>query len=272
MVQRYTLATLIFFVTIVGSACYTPLFAQDPNSPLGFQTRFPRIGFEGGLDFNAQDGRYQVGCGEFAEGSNTNIIFGLTWEKPFGTKLQEEFRMEVWGGFRQIHLSGDYTTTEPSVIQTADAFVEHPIDYLNTGEAKFAYLFLQPSAKFYPFSWIYVGAGFNVGLNISAKTRYTKDILTKVVPVSDGELIEAFYPADESSDPHSKIFPEEEPANVSALLFDPVGYVGFEFRFLREFYLSPRLTYSLPLNPLVTDPELKYSSLNATIGIRYDLR
>ena len=272
MLQRYILSILIFCFTIVGSAFYSPIFAQDPNSPLGFKTRFPRIGFEGGLDFNTQDGLYQVGCGEFTEGSNTNIIVGLTWEKPFGTKLQEEFRMEVWGGFRQINLSGDYMTTEQSVIQTADDFVETPIDYLHKGDAKFSYLFVQPSAKFYALSWLYVGAGINVGLNVAAKTRYTKDIVTKVITASDGELIEAFYPADESSDPHSKIFPEEEPANVSSLLFDPVGYIGFEFRFKREFYISPRLTYSFPLNPIITNPELKYSSIQATLGIQYDLR
>lgn len=265
MVQRYAFTAFLFIAILSGGF---HLQAQDVNSPLGYQTRFPRIGFEGGMDLNSQDGLYRVGCGEFTGGSNANVIFGLTWEKPFG----EAFRGEVFGGYRQINLSDSYVTNEPSVIRTADGFVETAIDYNNLGEAKFGYLFLQPTLKFYPVTWFYVGAGFNAGLNIAAKTRYTKDIITQAVTTQDGSVVEAFYPADESSDPHSKIFPEEEPATASSLLFDPVGYAGFEFRFGREFYMSPRVTYSVPLNPLVTDPELKYSSLQITLGIRYDLR
>ena len=268
MTQRSLCTAILLIALMVGMAFELPVFAQDANSPLGYQTRFPRIGFEGGLDFNSQDGLYRVGCGEFTEGSKVNVIAGVTWEKPFG----ELFRAEVWGGYRQLNLSGDYITTEPSVIQTADEFVETDIDYENKGEASFAYFFVQPSFKFYPLTWLYVGTGFNASLNIAAKTRHTKDILTKVVTATDGEIIEAFYPADESSDPHSKIFPEEEPENVSALLFDPVFYTGFEFRFGREFYMSPRITYSIPLNPIISEPELKYSSLMITLGIRYDIR
>lgn len=242
--------------------------SAQANSPLGYKTRFPRIGFEGGIDLTKQDGLYTVGCGQFTEGSAVNVILGLTWEVPFGQIL----RGEIFGGYRTVNLSGEYEGVEPSVIRTADAFLDADVNYNNVGEAGFSFLFAQPSLKYYPFEWLYAGVGFQTGLNVSSKTQYTKEILTTVVTDSSGAPVEVFYPADESSDPHSKVFPVEDPENATSIFFDPVIYTGFEFRFGREFYLGPRVTYTFPLLPLITDPELNYSGLQITLGVRYDLR
>lgn len=257
------------FIVILGLYARS-LSAQEAagTSPLGFRTLFPRVGVEGGIDLTKQEGTYIVGCGQFSEGSKTNISIALAWDKPLG----ESFRVEGLLGYRQRKVSGSYQTTEPSIIRTADGFVETDITYENIGEASFSYFFVQPSIRYYPFNFFYIGAGVNAGLNVSSQTLYTKDIVTKVVTTTDGKTIEAFYPASESSDPHSKVFPAEDPENGSALLLDPVGFAGFEFRLGRDFFLSPRVTYGLPLLNAVSEPELKLSSTQITLGVRYNLR
>lgn len=258
------------FLIFLGLNAGSRLAAQeaDATSPLGFRTLFPRVGVEGGIDLTKQEGTYAVGCGQFSEGSQTNISVAIAWDKPIG----ETLRLEGLVGYRQRKVTGSYQTTEPSFIRTADGFVETDVVYNNVGEARFSYLFVQPSIRYYPFGPVYIGVGVNAGLNVGARSLYTKEIVTKAVTLENGELIEAFYPADESSDPHSKVFPEEDLKNSAALLLDPVAFAGFEFRLGRDFFLSPRITYGLPLMKAVSDPELKLSSTQITLGIRYNLR
>lgn len=266
MICRRLLLSLLALPALVTG----PLAAQEGvgTSPLGFRTLFPRVGVEGGIDFTKQDGTYDVGCGSFMEGSQANVSVAVAWDKPVGNP----FRLEGLIGYRQRKVSGSYPTTEPSVIRTADGFVDADVTYENVGEARFSYLFVQPSFKYYPFSAFYIGAGFNAGLAVSSRTQYTKEIVTKVVTLGNGDVTEVFYPSEESSDPHSKVFPEEDPENASALLIDPVAFAGFELRFGRDFFAGPRVTYGLPIMSAISEPELKFNSLQVTLGIRYSLR
>ncbi|MCB9214808.1 MAG: hypothetical protein R3F28_01550 [Candidatus Kapaibacterium sp.] len=265
MIQRYRILLLTTFcgtlLVLTGPGCAH----HDPLSPI---FNYQRVGVEIGADFTSQEGSYMVGCGTFTEGAGTNLIAGAVYDKP----VENIFRIELMGGFRTRHISGNYTTTEPSFIQTADGFVEADLTYDNIGDARFLYLFGQPSFKFYPVKALYVGAGVNLGFPLSVEMIYTKDILTKAVTLESGEIIEAFYPSGEASDPHSKVFPSLDPDNVSPLLIDPVIYLGAEIRLNRRMYLGPRLTYTLPVMGAISDPELKLTSLQGTIGIRYDLR
>ena len=266
MIQRYISLPLVvafgIILVLTGPGCAR----HDPLSPI---YNYQRIGIEVGADIASQDGSYSVGCGTFDEGATANVIVGAVYDKPVG----DFFRLELYGGFRQRNVSGDYTTTEASIIQTGiDQFVETDLTYDNIGEANFLYLFGQPSFKFYPVKALYIGAGVNIGFPLSAELTYTKDILTKTVTLESGEIVEAFYPASDASNPHSRAFPSQDPDNVSPLLIDPVAYLGAEIRIGRRWYLGPRLTYGLPIMAVITDPELKLSSIQGTIGIRYDLR
>ena len=265
MAQRYivTLSTLAcsVFLVITGPGCAR----HDPLSPI---YRYQRAGFEIGADLTRQEGSYSVGCGTFDEGSGTNLILGAVYDKP----IEKLFRVELFAGFRQRNVSGDYAEEEPSVIQTADGFIETDLTYDNVGGAKFLYLFGQPSFKFYPIDALYIGAGANLGFPLGVEETYSKDIITKTVTLEGGEIIEAYYPAAESSDPHSRVFPSEDPDNVSPLLIDPVIFLGAEIRLSRRLFIGPRVTYTVPVMAAITDPELKLTSIYGTIGLRYDLR
>lgn len=239
----------------------------EPANPMGFKTIFPRIGFEGGIDISIQDGSYVVGCGEFTEGWKPNLTLAAAYDYPVSDKIKIEGLL----GFRQRNVNDSYETVEPSIIRTADGFVERDITYQNNGEARFSYLFLQPSVRYHPILNLFVGVGVNMGVTLSSTTTYTKGIDTKVVTLDDGSLMEIYYTSDDANNPHLRVFPSESPENVSAFLIDPVIYTGLELR-AGDFWIYPRLTYSIPLIAAVSDPELKFRSIQATVGIRYYLR
>ena len=265
MIQRYIVLSLPL-IALLGLALGSAGCAHhDPLSPI---YNYQRVGVEVGLDATNQEGTYMVGCGTFSEGSGTNLVLSAAYDKP----IEDIFRIELTGGFRTRHVSGRYSTSETSYIQTGEGFVEADLTYDNIGDARFLYIFGQPSFKFYPIKPLYIGAGLNIGFPLSVEMVYTKDILTKTVTLESGEIIEAFYPATEASDPHSKVFPTFDPDNVSPLLIDPVLFIGAEIRLGRRLFIGPRLTYTFPVMGAISDPELKLTSLQGTLGFRYDLR
>ena len=243
--------------------------AQSVSSdPLGARTIYPRIGLEGGFDRTEQDGIYAVGCGEFAEGSALNILFGASFEVPFS----DHFRVEGLLGFRTRKVSDAYRTIEQSVVRVGEnEFLETPIDYNNIGRLQTSWIFLQPSLTWYPNHNVYLGLGANVGVNVGASAQYQRDIETKVVTLENNRVVEVFFPAIDSDNPHSRLFPSTDP-EVSSILVDPVAMAGLELRLGDEFFIGPRLTYALPLMPLLSDPDLTLSSITATLAIRKHLR
>lgn len=258
----------LFLLLLGGATLFpSPLPAQgvDDSSPLGEKTIFPRFGVEGGFDLTEQDGAYSVGCGTFEEGSATNVTVGGTFDVPITVQL----RIEGILGLRTRGVNHSYRTDELSVIQTADGFVETTISYNNVGSIANFSLFAQPSIRYAPKQFFYVGAGVNAGVTLASTTRYRKDIITRVVELADGSTIEAFFPATDSDDPYSRSFTPEKPESAGIIL-DPIVYAGLELRFDRVF-LGPRLTYAFPLMPILTNPELTLSSMQLTLGARYNL-
>lgn len=264
-----TLLEHVAALSLLGGILFSPLALSaqgtDDSSPLGAQTVFPRVGIEGGIDLTGQEGAYSVGCGTFTEGSGTNVTVGLTYDRP----ISEQMRVEGILGFRSRSVSHTYQSIEPSVIQTADGFVETDITYDNVGEIGVASLFLQPSIRYAPVPFFYVGVGVNAGIVLSSSTQYRKDIISRVVELSNGTAIEAFYPATDSDDPYSRVFTPEEPESAG-LLLDPVAYAGLDFRF-GSLFIGPRFTYAIPLIPLFNDPTVTLSSMQFTVGARYNL-
>jgi hypothetical protein len=266
----YALLRRFATLSLLTGAALSPLTLSaqgaSGSSPLGEQTVFPRIGIEGGFDLTGQEGSYSVGCGTFDEGSGTNLTIGLSYDKP----LSEQFRVEGLLGFRLRNVSHAYPSQEPSVIQTADGFVETTIDYDNVGRITASSLFLQPSIRYAPVEFFYIGVGVNAGVILSTTTHYRKDITSRVVELTNGETIEAFYPAADSDDPYSRSFAPEDP-EAAGLLLDPVAYAGLDFSVGDHLFIGPRFTFALPLMPLFSEPEVTLSSMQFTLGARYNL-
>lgn len=261
-----TLPSLLLLLTAALPA--SAQLENDPSSPLGERNVFPRIGFQGGFDLNVVDGSYAVGCGEFEGGSGLNIILAGAYEYP----IADHFRIEGLLGFRTRNMSGSYVTAEPSIIQTTDEFVEAEIDYDNVGSLSIAYLFVQPALTWYPYRGLYLGAGVNAGIPLGASMVYRRDLVTRVVTLDDGRNVEIFFPADDSPNPGSRVFPEEEPEELNPLLIEPVLLAGLELRFGRDWFIGPRFSYAFVNAPAIRDPELTFSSFTATLGLRTHLR
>ena len=262
-----TLLSTLLFVALAAAPANAQI-ENDPSSPLGAKTVYPRIGGEGGFDLTSADGQYAVGCGTFDGGSGLNVLIGGTFEYP----LADHFRVEAMLGFRTRNMSGSYRTTEPSIVQTADAFVETDIDYDNIGSLNISYLFVQPAFTWYPYRGFYVGAGVNVGLALGASMGYQRDIISRVVTLDDGSAIEIFYPTEDSPNPGSRRFPDEEPEELSSVVVEPVIMTGLELRVGRDFFMGPRFSYAFINSPAIKSPELTFSSFTATVAFRTHLR
>jgi hypothetical protein len=259
-------------VAILTLGTTLSLRAQDgEDNPLFFQTEFQRIGGEIGLSSVWQQGVYEVGCGRFEEGARINPVIAVAYDRPIGAG----FRFEALLGYQSRSLRSTFNSRENVVVSVqSEGRTTTPrvdIDFENIGDASFSYIFLLPSLKFYFTKAFYVGAGANAGLLLGSSTQYTKNILTKTLEVPGYGLAEIYYPEDESSDPYSKVYPEEDRSDASSLGFDAVGYIGAEFPIGRKLKLGPRILYTFPLTPVFNDPELKLNSLQILVGLRYDL-
>lgn len=258
---------LLLLLTLLGG---TTLYGQTSRSsdPLGAKTIFPRLGLYGALDRTEMTGGYVIGCGVFDGGEGTNIQIGASIDYD----IADRFRIDGLVGFRTRNVAGRYTTVEESAIQTADGFVETPITYEHVGALNSSYLFLQPGLSAYPLDWLYVGAGVNAQLALGGNMQYSRDIVSKVVTLDDGRVVEAFYPLSDSPEPHTRRFPEEEPTGRTSLLIDPVFFLGAEFTAWRDYFIGPRITYSLPVMQAIEDPAAELSSLSVGLIIRRHLR
>ena len=265
---RFTTLLLPILILALGAPPASAQLENDPSSPLGGKTVYPRIGGEGGFDLTNVDGHYAVGCGTFEGGSGLNVLLGGTYEYPVG----DHVRVEGLLGFRTRNMSGSYRTTEPSIVQTADAFVEVDVDYDNIGSLNISYLFLQPAVTWYPYRGFYVGAGVNLGLALGSSMGYQRDIVSRVVTLEDGSPIEIFYPAGDSPNPGSRRFPDEEPEELTRVLIEPVIMTGLELRVGRDFFMGPRFSYAFVNAPAIKNPELTFSSFTATLAFRTHLR
>jgi hypothetical protein len=244
-------------------------FAQGlEQSPLDYRYEYPRIGGELGLTSVWQTGAYDAGCGHFVEGGKINPIIALAYDRPMGGG----FRFEALLGYQGKSVSSSYNSREKVVLNTNNGLVRADVDFENVGRATFSYFFLLPSMKLYITNGLFVGAGVNAGLLATRTTQYTKNILSKTVNLGELGISTVAYPSGESSDPYSKVYPEEEIKDANGVGLDAAFYVGGEFPISKRFKLGPRLLYSLPLIPVVSQPEeLKLNSLQFLIGIRYNL-
>lgn len=265
---RYALLSVPVLLLMVMGAAELRAQGVESSNPLGARTIYPRIGLEGGFDRTEQDGEYAVGCGVFEEGSGLNVLFGASYEYA----ISDYFRVEGLLGFRTRNVSYNYRTNEQSVVRTGEnEFLETMVDYDNVGSLKTSWIFLQPSLTWFPTTNIYLGVGLNVGLNVGATAGYQRNIETKVVTLDNDRVVEIFFPAADSDDPHSRIFPSVDP-DVSTILVDPVAMAGLELRLGREFFIGPRVSYAIPLMPTLSNPDLFLSSITATLAIRKHLR
>lgn len=249
----------------------SPLVPQVSN-PLGQQTEFPRLGIEVGLPIISQSGTYAVGCGVFDEGSDLGLFLAGAYDYPLNP-FKEGFRVEGLAGFHLRTVHSSYDSAESTTIRTgSNQFITRDVTYSNLGDASFIQFSVLPSIKYYPFRAFYIGAGVGVNLTFSANTSYSKQIVTKVVTDNTGKATEVFYPQGETDDPYTKEYPSEDPENVAGVVFDGMVYAGYEFSIYKFLRVGPRLAYMLPLTATITDPELKLSSLVATLGVRYSIR
>jgi hypothetical protein len=240
------------------------------RSPLDPKTEFPRMGIEGGLSWVTQTGTYTSGCGTFTDGSGINAVIAGAYDYPISGYV----RLEGLLGLQTRHTGSTYNTVENTVIRTSGGFIESDVTYENKGSATFTYLFAQPSVKWYPYKNIYVGAGLSANLFTGASTRYSKSIVTRVVDGGGGEVVEVAYPDADSRDGITKDYPIQDRTDASGMTFDGAAYVGLEFSIYTRLRFSPRLTYTLPLTPSLSEPgetEMKLGTLQATIGFRYSL-
>lgn len=256
---------------LILAADITPAYAQGEDNPLEFRTEFQRIGLEVGLSSVWQSGRYLAGCGDFNEGAKINGIFALAYDYPI---IPEVLRFEALLGYQGRSIKSTYNSRELVPIRTTDASVypDVSVDFENVGEASFSYVFLLPSVKLYPTKAIYVGAGLSANLLMNASTQYTKNIISKTVDIPDVGLSEVFYSEQESSDPYSKVFAEEDRSDASSFGLDAAIFVGAELPIGRRLKLGPRLMYTIAMNPVLENPELKLNSLQFLVGVRFDLQ
>jgi hypothetical protein len=254
----------------VGSA---RMMAQGEDNPLAPRTEFERIGGEIGLTSVWQTGTFTAGCGTFEKGAKINLLLAAAYDRP----LFSHVRFEALLGYQGRSVKGSYTSRELVAVTVDDKTQTEPsvervnVDFENVGTASFNYIFLMPSLKFYITKGLYVGAGANIGLLLGGSVQYTKNILSKDIDIPRLGPTEVYFKEEESSDPYSMVFPSEDVANKSSLGFDGVAYVGAEFPVGRKLKIGPRVLYSIPLTPVITDPQLKLNTLQFMVGARYDL-
>ncbi len=257
----------------LACCCNVGARAQADN-PLESRTDRPRIGGEIGFASVWQKGVYTSACGTFVEGAGINPVFALAYDYPITGSL----RFEALAGLHGYSLSSSYASSELTVVRVnrpggADSarLARVNVDFENKGTASFTSLFLLPSLKLYIGKTLFFGAGVNAGLVMGGTSQYTKNITSRVVDPPDMGPTEIFYPDTESSDPYSKVYPEETIANRASLAFSAVGYVGAEFPLSRNVRIGPRVLYQVPLSAVVTDPELKLNALTFLVGVRFNI-
>lgn len=266
---------------LVLAAVLAPLSAAaQEDNPLDFTDRIQRVGLEIGFSSAWQSGIYQTGCGIFDKGAGLNLYIAGAYDRVFGGV----FRFEGLVGFQGKSVQSEFNSRENIGVSTTSGPVNAEVDFENIGTASFSYFFVQPSLKFYPVSALYVGGGASVNLLMSASTQYRKNILSRTVNLNELGLSEVFYSSEQSSDPYSMVFPEEDAEGASGVTFDGVLFVGAEFKLgksystpvdakpRRRIALGPRLQYTMPFVAALTDDqyELKLHGLQFLVGLRYE--
>lgn len=272
---RPSLAATVF--TLAFLFAVPTLLAQGEDDPLAPRTVNQRIGGEIGLSALWQSGVYDAYCARFEKGARITPFIAFAYDYA----LTRALRFEALLGYRGYGVSSSYTSRELVVVDVPDknspsghTLVRTNVDFENVGTANFTTVFLMPSLKLYPTKGFYFGAGANVGLIMGGTSQYTKNILSRAVetPGLDGNhLTEVSFAASESSDPYSMVYDPQPIANKSSLGLDLIGYIGAEIPFGRHLRMGPRITYQMPLTPIVTDPELKFSSVTLTLGARWEI-
>jgi hypothetical protein len=256
---------LALFMLVSGASLAR---AQAMVDPIEFTYEYPRLGGEIGLTPTWQSGVYRTGCGEFVEGTRINPLIAIAYDQPVIEKLA---RFELLAGWMQHSVSSRYNSRDSVVLKTEGGSVRVDVDFENQGELRTSYFFLLPSIKFNILETVYAGAGVSAGFLTGATSQYSKRILTQTVMIPELGLSEISYPEEESSDPYTKIFEEEDRPEAQAFALDMAIYVGAEFKVGERLRIGPRLLFAYPLTTIFDEPELKLLSTQVTLGARYAL-
>lgn len=242
--------------------------AQATVNPIEFTYDYPRVGLEIGLTPTWQSGVYRTGCGEFVEGTRVNPLIALAYDHPV---VEDLARVEVLAGWMLHSVASRYTSRETVVLQTDRGTARVEVDFENEGELNASYFFLLPSFKLYLFESLYAGAGVSAGFLGGATTQYKKTIVTKSLIIPELGLSEVSYPEEESDDPYTKIFPEEERPDAQGFALDLAVYVGAELKLGERLRAGPRILFAYPVTTVLSDPDLRLLSMQLSLGVRYAL-
>jgi hypothetical protein len=258
---------LVWLILAIAASTSTAR-AQATVDPIEFAYDYPRLGGELGLTPTWQSGMYRTGCGEFTEGTRINPIVAIAYDHPI---VDGQMRLEVLGGWLSHSVSSSYNSRETVILQTAGGTARVDVDFENQGEFNATYFFLLPSIRFYLLEALYAGAGVSAGFLAGARSQYTKTIISKSVMIPELGLSEISYPEEESDDPYSKIFPEEERPDANGFGLDLAAYIGAEFKIGERMTMGPRVLFAYPVTSVVNDPELRLLSMQFTLGARFAL-
>lgn len=247
-----------------------PSHAQDMGNP---SSESCRLGLEGGVTLAAP---YEYWTSE--HGSPPGFSASLAYDVKLGRGTESQFRLEGLLGVRTLEVEARYPQREIAPIHVSDGSDMEgdtlnaryiPIDYENVQRGTFVYLSLAPSLKYYPVPALYAGAGVDVGVLLKGSTQFTKNIVSKVVQVEGYGSTEVYYPASESADPYSKVFPAKDRDDASKIQVGGVLFAGGEIPLSESLVIGPRVSCMIPFTSVLPTHELRAVTFGVTLGLRY---
>ncbi len=210
------------------------------------------VGFFFGVGGNYQIGTLVPNCRSclFDGGSKAGVSLGLTFWRDFNRRFQ-------WG-VSALYDSKSFDAvfkeieSVPIFIEEKNEYENRPIPFKNTAELGLSYFTVRPFLQYSPARYFFVRLGFDLSLATTATIKHTKELLKFKDTLSGGQIVDLSFP--DSDDPLKIVLQDGDFGAKNAFRFGLVPEIGFSFEISPQIYMSPALSYEIPLTKFASPP------------------
>jgi len=245
---------LLLFVFIIVMISVTSGWSQSEN-PLAPPFPAPKLGVEGGIGINQQQGEYASNCGcTFPSGNGSGFILDAIGERFLGYQLSLVGR---FGVLLKNTSSSLMTDTNQTSLQNG-AIVKQTVPFTEQASVKLTYIAFTPTIRYYILTdRLFAEVGPSFGFLLSSNLNATEQVSQSGYTFTDGST--------ERQIQNGSI------TNGSTFNMSLFGGIGYTFQLKGRLAFSPEVFFMLPLTSVQDGSNWKIMSYQVTGTLSWTL-
>lgn len=259
---------IILYVTIIAVFAFCKSYSQKISTPIEPEGHGinREIGIMAGLGVNSQSGTMLVDCENclFENGSK----FGYSVGALYRHELTNTFFFGLMVRYDDMSFDASYSERESANVYSEKTGEQYtvPLSFRHEANTTISYLSAIPFVEWEPFTFMFFRLGFSASIVSGANIIHKKQLVDRYVTLGEIDSVRVEL----AGGGYEATVEDGEIPDVGSLQLSALPMAGFTIDLRRGFFLSPYVSFALPLtNFSERGTDFKISQFRFMLELRY---